>query len=483
MAGFKKWVIFLLSVKFLHAYTHETHKNLPEDAMLFMEIMGTVQMRWAADYLKAKAEGRYTGYCQDLYGSFDQVEYGHVENCSGPNENWKHFGAHGIARVGGIAPDFVNDFFWDDFTDFDWHFFIDWLEGTFGFRIFQNNYTSMQHFLNLLTANDNGNEIRTQNYNDYDGYGYNASFGHPDWGLDWGLAVLINNARGTIDLPGCTHPKCNEKYGIVPNNNPVWDYRQNGSTTPVGTPSTDKRIATSNGSNYNCYSDMAILNPCPDKGAKVGDLFQVPNTFPGGGSWLTGDEDWVIAEPGDNASTFYYNEAFLEGLTERNDSLQPARIVGRYYTLAPNQILWLGAVQHWTGDFNQPTHIWMTLGYNHGDYEGWTDENYGRRVIGDIHSPHNVEDFDWALAMMRGRQNRYNMPVGNIDKFLTEQAFFTYHLILRSGYNKMTTTDKNVWRRVMTWAVNSAIAEMAIIFEKGVMDLRKCRNSAACDNS
>ncbi len=481
-----KIVIFILASHVftsLYGYTHGAHKNFPEDAMIFMEMYGSIQMQWAADYLKAKAGGRYTGYCQDLFGSTDQVQYGHVENCSGPNADWRHYGAHGIARVGGIAPDFVMDFFWDDFTDFDWRFQIDWLEDTFGFQIMQNNYTSMQHFLNLLTKNDNNKQIRTSNYNDFDGYGYNASYGFPDIGYDWGLAVLINNSKGTINLPGCTHSKCGEKYGVVPNNNTAIDYRQNGSTTPVGTPSTNMQIAQSNGSNYNCYSDMAIFNPCPDKGATVDGSFQIPNAYPGDGTWLDGDEDWVIAEPGDNAATFYYNEAFLEGLQSRNDSLQQGPIVGRYYSIPASQLLWLGVVQHWTGDFNQPTHIWSTLGYNHAKYEEWVDERYGKRTVGGNDSSKNIENFTQAQAFFRSRQNRYTGAVGGIQNHLTEQAFFTYHLMFRAGYNKLTTSSSTVWGNVMKWAVQSAIAEMAIIYEKGVIDLRRCRNSAACDNT
>jgi hypothetical protein len=40
-----------------------------------------------------------------------------------------------------------------------------------------------------------------------------------------------------------------------------------------------------------------------------------------------------------------------------------------------------------------------------------------------------------------------------------------------------------VWTAAATLAVRYAVAEMALINEKAVLDLRKCRNTAACDNS
>ena len=45
----------------LWAYSFTVHQNMPEDSVLYMEFQGTNQQRWAADYLKAKAGGRYTG--------------------------------------------------------------------------------------------------------------------------------------------------------------------------------------------------------------------------------------------------------------------------------------------------------------------------------------------------------------------------------------------------------------------------------------
>ncbi|MFO1524755.1 MAG: hypothetical protein U1F16_02145 [Turneriella sp.] len=46
----------------------------------------------------------------------------------------------------------------------------------------------------------------------------------------------------------------------------------------------------------------------------------------------------------------------------------------------------------------------------------------------------------------------------------------------------MTTSNTGVWQNVVTWAVQNVTAEMALVNEKAVMDLRKCRNSGACDN-
>ncbi|MFO1472931.1 MAG: hypothetical protein U1F27_18085, partial [Turneriella sp.] len=70
----------------------------------------------------------------------------------------------------------------------------------------------------------------------------------------------------------------------------------------------------------------------------------------------------------------------------------------------------------------------------------------------------------------------------NIDRLLMEQVFRTYHIRMRSGYDFMTTSNKTVWTNAAIWAVRNSTAEMALITEKAVMDLRKCRNGGACDN-
>ena len=51
-------LLFCVMTGAISAYTVDVHKNLPEDSFLYMEFQGTNQMRWAADYLKAKAGGR-----------------------------------------------------------------------------------------------------------------------------------------------------------------------------------------------------------------------------------------------------------------------------------------------------------------------------------------------------------------------------------------------------------------------------------------
>jgi hypothetical protein len=75
------------------------------------------------------------------------------------------------------------------------------------------------------------------------------------------------------------------------------------------------------------------------------------------------------------------------------------------------------------------------------------------------------------------------LPVGNINRLLMEQVFRTYHNRLRSGYDILTSSDRAVWTRAGIWAVRNGTAEMAIITEKAVLDLRKCRNGAACTNN
>jgi hypothetical protein len=63
---------------------------------------------------------------------------------------------------------------------------------------------------------------------------------------------------------------------------PTRDYMQNGSTTPRGNPSGDKRLGADDGTNYNCLSDTTIIGNCPDLGVKLDDTYQVPNVIPGG---------------------------------------------------------------------------------------------------------------------------------------------------------------------------------------------------------
>jgi hypothetical protein len=55
--------VLAMSAGQLSAYSFYVHQNFPEESVLYMEFQGTNQQRWAADYLKAKAGGRYTGTC------------------------------------------------------------------------------------------------------------------------------------------------------------------------------------------------------------------------------------------------------------------------------------------------------------------------------------------------------------------------------------------------------------------------------------
>jgi hypothetical protein len=146
-------------------------------------------------------------------------------------------------------------------------------------------------------------------------------------------------------------------------------------------------------------------------------------------------------------------------------------------------MLYFTVVQHWAGDMTQQAHIWSTIGYNHGDYESYADEKYGTRVIGGSNADKNYEDYGESQAYANSWQNRYNTPVGNINRLLMEQVFRTYNNRLRSGYDILTSSDRAVWTRAGIWAVRNGTAEMAIITEKAVLDLRKCRNGAACTNN
>lgn len=463
-------VLLCLTAHGLFAFTHEVHKNMPEDGFLYMEFQGTNQMRWAADYLKSKAGGRYSGTCVNINYTPSEMSLGDNTQC----------GAIGIERVGGVKPDYFWDAFWDDLLFFNWH--------VNDFGLYSNNFSSWFHFVNLLKTNDSGDPLVTNNYNKFDGYGYNQTFGFPDVGIDYLLAVFMNNAQMTVNLPNCSDSACNEWQGIssIYKANPATDYRQNGSTTPVSGGSGGKATEQADGMNYNCFSDLLILGSCPDEGSQVGGTYQIPNTNPGGGkdvgSFFAGNEDWVIYEPATNAATFYYNEMWLEGLASKNNSLQSGPIQGRYYTVTGPEVLYFTVVQHWAGDMTQQAHIWSTIGYNHGDYESYADTKYGGRQIGGSDSDKNYEDYLESQSYANSWQARYNQPVGNIDRLLMEQVFRTYHIRMRSGYDFMTTSNKTVWTNAAIWAVRNSTAEMALITEKAVMDLRKCRNGGACDN-
>ncbi|MBL8033767.1 MAG: hypothetical protein JNJ69_08715 [Leptospiraceae bacterium] len=447
------------------AYSFKVHHNFPEESVLYMEFQGTIQQRWAADYLKAKATGRYTGTCVILGGT----SIGHGDNVE--------CGALGINRVGGDKPDYVQDVFIDHpILPFSWN-------------VIGINVTSYTHFINLKRNDANGDQLVTNNHNTIDGYSYNATYGFQEFGsLDSLIALGLGSSQFSINPLGCTHSACSEYIGAALgiNENPTVDYMQNGSTAPLGSPNGSKQLGSDDGTNYNCSSDTAVVGSCPDIGAEVGGTFQIPNVNPGGGrdfgAFFVGNQDWVIWEPSYNAATFYYNEGWLEGFTSRNHSLQTSAIVGRYYNIPGDQILYYALTHHYTGDIVQMTHVWVSTGYNHTDIEGWAEDHYGDRAVGGSDGSKNFENYLNSQAYANSRSNHYNVPVGNIAKLIVEQTFLTYHLRFRSGYDKMTTSNTGVWQNVVTWAVQNVTAEMALVNEKAVMDLRKCRNSGACDN-
>jgi len=447
-----------------------THKNLPEDALLYMEFHASNQQRWAADYIKAKAGGRYTGTCVN-------INY-HAGQASSDNTQC---GAHGIMRVGGVKPDYFREAFWEDLVTFSWG------PPQFGPMAGQN-YSAWYHFINLAERNVDGDRIVTDNYNVFDGYSPNGTYSALEIGYDWIITTWMNNARMTVNLSDCTDTSCAEASSVAVgiNTNPATDYRQNNSTTPVSGGSGSRRIETQDGTNYNCFSDTAIIGACADAGTgSTGGLLQIPNTAPGGAGYdpislFTGNQDWVIFEPSYNAATFYYNELWLEGFNSRDQSLQTGPIVARYYNVSGPELLYFAVVNHYTADATQQTHIWVTQSYNHVDYESYASDNYGRRLIGGS-TDDNWENYHEAQAYANGRQNRYT-SLARIDKLIIEQAFHTYYIRMRSGYDKMTTSNTSVWRSAGVWAINNSIAATAISNEKAVLDLRKCRNSAACDN-
>ena len=451
----------------LTAYSFNVHQNMPEDALLYMEFQGTNQQRWAADYLKAKAGGRYTGSCVILGGA-----------ASGTSLNIQ-CGAIGINRVGGDKPDYVQDVFINHpILPFSWN-------------VIGINVTSYTHFINLKKTASSGKQLVTNNYNWIDGYSYNTTYGFEEFGsLDSLIAFGLNSSEFSIDPIGCTDSACAEYLGVATgvNENPTVDYMQNGSTTPLGNPSGAKRLGTDDLTNYNCLSDTAVFGPCLDVGAEYDGSYQIPNVYRASGieaaeKFFVSNNDWVIWEPSYNAATFYYNEGWLEGFASRNHSLQTGPIVGRYYNISGDQILFYALTHHYTGDVVQMTHVWVSTGYNHTDIEGWAETKYGQRLVGGSDPDKNMEDYVNTQAYANMRQNRYNLPVGNVHRLIMEQTFHTYLVRFRSGYDKMTTSNQAVWRNFVTWAMQNGHAAMSLVNEKAVMDLRKCRNTAACDNS
>ncbi|KPA12564.1 conserved hypothetical protein, secreted [Candidatus Magnetomorum sp. HK-1] len=448
-----------------YAFYDNSHMNSSEDAIVFMETRGTIQQRWCIDYLKTKTGGRKTGSPFSDQKSGDSDEFNQIR---------QEEGLIGNARAGAIVPDYFQDFWWYDTTEHNWHFDLAGAS-----KFYQNNYTSYSHFMNLIQTNYEGKKVVANNFNDYDGYSYNGSYGFDSGlGYDITVATLMNNSMLTIDLPNCT--ECAEKYSMVPNGNPASDYRQNGSITPVGSPGKGGfKIGNQDGTNYNCFSDT-FGNNCPDIGSKSDGIYQLPNTTPGDYSYFTSDEDWVIMEPLDNAATFYYNEWFLEGGASRNSQKDSSAIDGRYYSLSSQDVNYLTAAIHYAGDANVQIHIWNTLGFNHAAYEEWIEGlkddsyGYGKRTLGASDPKRNFEDFNLVEAYIRGRANDYSTD--RLDVLLTENSFLTYLARENRDNSDIMLNEDNTTRKTAAiYAVNQAITTIAMMYEKAVLELRKYR--------
>ncbi|MCP4135456.1 MAG: hypothetical protein GY754_31095 [bacterium] len=435
----------------LYAFWDNAHKNSAEDAISYMETEGSNQQRWVVDYLKAKTGGRDSGGTGLNPNNGDGTQYGLI----------------GIARAGAVAPDYCQDLFWDDTTSWGWDVSIPGYGST--------NFSSFTHFMNLLKTNDDGKTLKTNVYNDYDGWSYNGSFGCPGMGIDYAIASYMNNAWMTIDLANCSD--CSGKYSFIPDGNPAVDYKQNGSTTVLGSAHSSKKVGSDDKTNYNCFSDCVTPNNCPDTGSKISgnSVPQIPNTGTESfwsGDWSKSNQDWVIFEPLDNAATFYYNEWFLEGGTSRSSSLDTGAVSGRYYSASSSDINYLTLVMHYAGDANTQHHIWVTSGYNHSDYEEWIDNAYGGRTLGGDNSGKNLEDYSTIKGYINSRSNQVD---AGLDDIITENGFLTYLSRYRSGYDTLSNTDGTTRKNTATYAVNHAIATIVMLYEKGVLDLRENR--------
>lgn len=552
MKLFIKFVIFISAAGGLLSFVDNAHQNLPEDALLYIESYGSNQQRWAFDYLKAKAGGRYIDSSSNA-GDYSATVGGPGQNSAGPKfgDVYGNGGAKttipspatrisvaamaanpcfdpqdfallkappegpfvgvgcgiiGISRAGGVGPDYFRDTFWHGsgitggvVTSGSWKYTAPDFT-----KIGDLNFSSAFHFINLVNKNydsgSNQQDLVNNVYNDYDGYSYNGNWNYSSFlgsgvGKDYGVAIAFNNAQMSIDVQNCT--ACTGEGGIytlVNYANPPQSYKQNRSTTPVGTPGSDgTKIPSGTGSNYNCYSDMKLTGNCPDEGwyycfstvfgACTSWQYRIPNTTPGGGDTAYADQDWIIYEPADNAATFFYNEVFLEKGTSYSggnmNSLQPSAVTGNYYTMDAMSLRGLGVVMHWAGDINQPMHIWSTLGNNHSEFEAFADSTYGRRTVGGSDSGKNYENFaNDARAFTNSRVKRY---YDGLDEIYLENAWITYNTRLRSGFDVVVNTDTTTRGNMLRHGVNSAIATMALIFEKAAMDLRKCRT--ACTSS
>jgi len=500
-------ILVILQSISVWSWAEITHKNSMEDSIIYMETAGTVQQRWASDYLKAKMGGRNTGSCENIF--YPEIVYDNSEN--DPDDE-QQCGAIGSLVVGSIQPDYLIDTFWTNkFGNLAWsadfgessNLNYDWLSYI--------NYTSFSHHINMNTEyyeDHNGFKPHTRIYNDFDGYSYQADYAYK---LSWGYAndsrIGLQDGRMVIDLQKCTHGDCYARKSRYANFNIAIDYKQNGSKTPVDLEDTyrkdkgeydERRLDWGSKSNYNCYSDYGTIGNCPDLAYRdISEEFYKPNRAKhlDCGKWTWGDEcnrgydDWVIFEPTDNAGTFYYNELFLEGRAfkstkYRNMTLQKYRIVDRYYNISAGDFVFLGMMSHFLQDTTEYHHNAATLDFEHKSFEHFIDdEYYGLRVVGENDdSSKNMENYYTVQRLMTLRQYRFRNSPGHIDKTFMEAAFVTHTARYRDGYNVFKEKGYSGNERAAKLAINNAITGIVLALEKSVIDLRKCRNSDSCDN-
>lgn len=93
----------------------------------------------------------------------------------------------------------------------------------------------------------------------------------------------------------------------------------------------------------------------------------------------------------------------------------------------------------------------------------------------------NFENFEEdAKAFTNSRVKRYQ---DGFDEIIMENAWLTYTLRKRSGHDVVVNTDNTTRANMMKYSVNSAIAGIALSYEKAVMDLRRCRVASTCSSS
>jgi hypothetical protein len=480
------FVLLLSSPGLIYSFQDNTHQNIAEDAILFLETQGSSQQRWAADFFQAKLGGRDNSdsiKCWDDESRVTRDKW----NARTTSKIETQCGLLGYARLGSLVADYARDTFFKD----TWGFYtVDPVQ--------HGTYTSYWHFMPLQTQNKNHqdaaslNTLKTDVYNDIDGYSANNMFGYSRTGNnDQTVALAMNNGKMTIDLPNCTQcfSSADGVFSVVPNPNPAENYRQGSSpyanparpsSTPLGLPTNDGyKVAADNGSNYNCFADTLIGN-CPDSAAATVDTqnpYKIPNTQPGISSSFTSGQDWAVFEPVDNVMAFFYHQLFLEGDQNRNSTFECNLAIDRYYTLPHTDFKYLATLMHWAEDMNQQTHVWATSDYNHGPYETFVDGQYGQRVAGGAQSV-NYENFGEVAAYY---QSRMNKDAAELDFIVTETAFMTYLVRQRAGYDTMYNSDDLTFTTAAKYGINQGITSVAILFEKAMLDLRRHRiHGIAC---